>query len=209
MEEWCSNSLPLSSQAGYDDRREVVMTIVYFESRAALRKWFATNHGKQRELWIGFYKKHTGKPTVTYPEAVDEALCIGWIDGVRKRVDDERYTNRFTPRKPGSYWSAVNTKRATELKTLGRMKRPGLAAFDARDRAKTRRYSFERETASFSPDHERLFKMNTQAWEFFQRQPPSYRRTLTWWVVSAAKDETRMKRLRKLIEASAAARRVL
>jgi uncharacterized protein YdeI (YjbR/CyaY-like superfamily) len=187
----------------------MAMTIVYFESRAALRKWFASNHAKQRELWIGFYKKHTGKPTVTYPEAVDEALCVGWIDGVRKRVDDKRYTNRFTPRQPGSYWSAINTTRAAELRAQGLMKRPGLAAFEARDREKTQRYSFERETASLSPAHQRLFKANEDAWAFFERQPPSYRRTLTWWVVSAAKEETRLKRLQKLIEMSAAARRVL
>lgn len=185
------------------------VTAVYFESPAKLRAWFASNHAKSRELWIGFLKKSTGKPSVTYPEALDEALCVGWIDGVRKRVDDERYRVRFTPRKRGSYWSAVNTKRATELTKLGRMKRPGLAAFEARDREKTKRYSFERETASFSPEHERRFRANKQAWEFFQHQSPSYRRTLAWYVVSAAKDDTRLKRLQRLIDASAAARRLL
>jgi uncharacterized protein YdeI (YjbR/CyaY-like superfamily) len=185
------------------------VTVVYFESPAKLRRWFASNHAKSRELWIGFLKKNTGEPSVTYPEALDEALCVGWIDGVRKRVDDERYMVRFTLRKPGSYWSTVNTKRATELGKLGRMKRPGLAAFEARDREKTKRYSFERETASFSPEHGRRFKANRNAWEFFERQPPSYRKTLTWWVVSAAKDETRLKRLLKLIEVSAAGRRVM
>jgi len=205
----CNNFFALSSEAITMHSVKGVMTVVYFESRAALRKWFASNHGKQRELWIGFLKKRTGKPSVTYPEAVDEALCVGWIDGVRKRVDDERYTNRFSPRKPGSYWSAVNTKRATELQKQGLMKAPGLAAFEARDREKTKRYSFEREAAALSPEQERLFKANRKAWEFFQAQPPSYRRTLTWWIVSAAKDETRLTRLQKLIEVSAAARRVM
>jgi uncharacterized protein YdeI (YjbR/CyaY-like superfamily) len=201
----CSNPLRAVHRSDYDG----AVTVVYFESPATLRRWFASNHAKSRELWIGFLKKSTGKPSVTYPQALDEALCVGWIDGVRKRVDDERYTVRFTPRKPGSYWSAVNTKRATELTKLGWMKRPGLAAFEARDREKTKRYSFERETASFSPEHERLFKANTQAWEFFQRQPPSYRRTLAWYVVSAAKDDTRLNRLQKLIDASASAHRLL
>lgn len=192
-------------RSDYDE----AVTAVYFDSPVKLRRWFASNHTTSRELWIGFLKKGTGKPSVTYPEALDEALCVGWIDGVRKRVNGERYMVRFTPRKPGSYWSAVNTRRATKLGKLGRMKRPGLAAFEARDREKTQRYSFERETASFSPEHGRLFRANRKAWEFFARQPPSYRRTLTWWVVSAAKDETRLKRLEKLIEASASARRVM
>ncbi len=182
---------------------------LYFPSAAKLRGWFAKNHAKVNQLWIGFYKKATGHPSVTYHEALDEALSVGWIDGVRKRVDTDRYVIRFTPRKPGSYWSAVNTKRALALKSRGLMKAPGLEAFEARDAEKTQKYSFERAAASLPPALERGFKRNRKAWDFFQAQPPSYRRTLTWFVVSAAKDETRQKRLAKLMEASAAGRRLL
>jgi uncharacterized protein YdeI (YjbR/CyaY-like superfamily) len=185
------------------------VTVRYFRSAAALRRWFAANHARSRELWIGFYKKGSGRPSVTYPEALDEALCVGWIDGVRKRMDDERYVQRFTPRTPRSYWSAVNTKRATALIEKGRMTPRGLAAFNARDPGQTARYSFEREKAAFPPALVRAFKANRKAWAFFEAQPPSYRRTLTWFVVSARQDETRQKRLAKLVEASAAGRRLL
>ncbi len=161
------------------------------------------------ELWIGFYKKSTGHPSVTYHEALDEALCVGWIDGVRKSVDEDRYVIRFTPRTPRSYWSAVNTTRALELKARGLMKPAGLEAFEARDVEKTQKYSFERAAASLPPALERAFRGNRKAWDFFQAQPPSYRRTLTWFVVGAAKDETRRKRLAKLMAASAAGRRLL
>lgn len=185
------------------------MTVRYFRSAAALRRWLAANHARARELWIGFYKKNSGRPSVTYPEALDEALCFGWIDGVRKRLDGERYVQRFTPRKPRSYWSAVNTTRATALIEKGRMTKAGLAAFDARDPQRTARYSFEREAAAFPPALVRTFKANPKAWTFFEAQPPSYRRTLTWYVVSAKRDETKQARLAKLIEASAAGRRLL
>ncbi len=182
---------------------------LYFPSAAKLRGWLAKNHAKVNELWIGFYKRGTGHPSVTYHEALDEALCVGWIDGVRKSVDADRYVIRFTPRKPRSYWSAVNTRRALALKARGLMKPAGLEAFEARDVEKTRKYSFERAAASLPPALERAFKANRKAWGFFQAQPPSYRRTLTWFVVSAAKDETRLKRLAKLMEASAAGRRLM
>jgi uncharacterized protein YdeI (YjbR/CyaY-like superfamily) len=185
------------------------MTPTYFRSRADLRRWFATHHATTPELWAGFCKKGSGIPSVTYPEALDEALSVGWIDGVRKRVDDNRYVIRFTPRKPGSYWSAVNTKRANALKAEGRMTRAGLAVFEARDPERTKKYSFEREAAALPPELERAFRKNKTAWEFFQAQPPSYRRTLTWFVVSAKKEETRRARLDKLMQASAARKRLM
>lgn len=185
------------------------MTARYFATPAKLRQWFDEHHAATRELVIGFYKKGTGKPSVTYPEALDEALGVGWIDGVRKRVDDERYTVRFTPRTPGSYWSAVNTKRAKALIKEGRMKAAGTAAFKARDRDETKRYSFERDTAVLQPGHERLFKADKAAWEFFQAQPPSYRRVASWFVMSAVKEETRLKRLNILIKTCAEGRRLM
>jgi uncharacterized protein YdeI (YjbR/CyaY-like superfamily) len=182
---------------------------VYFSTRASLRNWFARKHATARELWVGFHKKKSGTPSVTYPEALDEALCVGWIDGVRKRVDEDRYVIRFTPRKPGSYWSAVNTRRATALQQAGLMTAAGLAAFEARDPERTKKYSFERAAATFPPELERTFRGNRKAWEYFRQQPPSYRRTLTWWVVSAVREETRRSRLARLIRASAAGKRVL
>ena len=180
---------------------------VFFETPAKLRKWFEAHHENTSEVWIGFLKKSTGRPSVTYQEALDEALCFGWIDGVRKSIDAERYMIRFTPRKKGSYWSAVNTKRATELKKQGRMAPAGRAAFEARDAARTRKYSFERESAVFPPDLDRRFKANRRAWEFFQALPPGTRKVATHWVVSAAKEETRLRRLAQLIAASAEGRR--
>ncbi len=182
---------------------------LYFESPAKLRRWFAKHHAAARELWIGFYKKATGRSSVTYHEALDEALAVGWIDGVRKSVDEDRYVIRFTPRKPGSYWSAVNTKRATELEKRGLMTKAGLDVFEARDPAKTKKYSFERKAAALPPVLERTFKKNKPAWTFFEAQPPSYRKMITWFIVSAARDETRLARLSKVMDASAAGRRLL
>ncbi len=188
-------------------KRKTVSVTVFFESAAKLRTWLEAHHKNTSELWVGFLKKATGKPSVTYPEALDEALCFGWIDGVRKSIDAERYMIRFTPRKKDSYWSAVNTKRAAELKKRGRMAPAGLAAFEARDAERTRKYSFEREAAVFPPELERKFKGNKRAWMFFQTLPPGVRRVATHWVVSAARDETRQRRLAQLIEASADGRR--
>lgn len=181
---------------------------LYFASAAKLRAWFANSHATARELWVGFYKKDSGTPSITYPEALDEALCVGWIDGVRKRVDDDRYVIRFTPRKPGSYWSAVNTRKAEALLRQGRMTPAGRAVFAVRDATRTQKYSFEREAATWPPAFERAFRKNRPAWDFFQARSPSYRRMATWFVVSAKKDETRLKRLATLIAASARGRRL-
>jgi len=183
------------------------MKSIYFPTAADFRAWLTTNHASCTELIVGFYKKGSGTPSIAYSEALDQALCFGWIDGVRKSVDAARYTIRFTPRKPKSYWSAVNTNRAQELIKLGIMQSPGLKAFQARDQASTNRYSFERETAKFPRAYSRQFRSNPDAWAFFQSQPPYYKRAITWWVICAKQEETRFRRLQTLIDVSSHKRR--
>jgi uncharacterized protein YdeI (YjbR/CyaY-like superfamily) len=181
----------------------------FFAAPTGFRAWLATHHDRSRELWVGFYKKSSGEPSITWPEAVDEALCFGWIDGVRKRIDDVSYAIRFTPRKPRSSWSAVNVDRVAELTRLGRMHPAGLAAFARRAADRTGIYSYEqRKAAVLDPAAEAAFRANTKAWEFFQAQAPWYRRTAIWWVVSAKKEETRRTRLAQLIDDSAHARTI-
>lgn len=153
------------------------------------------------------YKVGSGKKAVTYKEALDEALCFGWIDGVRKRLDDESYVQRFTPRRPKSYWSTVNTRRAEELRREGRMHPAGLATFERRNREDTQRYSSERATATLDPSHEKMFRANRKAWSYFEAEAPWYRRVAVHWVTSAKKEETRQRRLARLIADSAAGRR--
>jgi uncharacterized protein YdeI (YjbR/CyaY-like superfamily) len=181
-----------------------VAELVFFKTQAHWRKWLTSHHGKIKELWVGFYKKGTGRPSITYQEALDEALCFGWIDGVRKSVDSDSYTIRFTPRNSKSIWSAVNIKRVRELEKLRLMQPPGLAAFQARADEKSAVYSYEqRRNPKLDAAHEKKLKANIKAWVFFQAQPPSYRRIATWWIVSAKREETRLKRLETLIEDSA------
>jgi uncharacterized protein YdeI (YjbR/CyaY-like superfamily) len=161
------------------------------------------------ELWVGFHKKHTGAPSITWPESVDEALCFGWIDGIRKTLDDGRYVIRFTPRKPNSTWSAVNIARAKELVRLGRMSPAGLRAFEKRTPEKSAIYSYEqRRTAALNAADRKTFRANPEAWTFFRAQPAGYQRLLTYWIISAKRDETRAKRLARLIADSAAGRRI-
>jgi uncharacterized protein YdeI (YjbR/CyaY-like superfamily) len=181
---------------------ELAMKLAFFPSASDFREWLTLNHDNAQELWVGFYKKHSGKAGISYQEAVDEALCFGWIDGLKKALDDVSYTHRFTPRKPKSFWSAVNIKRVAGLKRLGRIMPPGLTAFAGRDEQKAMQYSYERTTCQLGGAHEKQFRRNAKAWQFFQAQPPGYRRTATWWVISAKREETRGKRLAKLIEAS-------
>lgn len=178
------------------------MDVTFFESSTELRKWLGKNHDKSKELWIGFYKKSSGRAGITYPEAVDQALCFGWIDGIRKRVDETSYMNRFTPRRPRSNWSAVNIKRFGELTKLGLVHSSGLSAFKARDQARSGQYSYEQRPANLAARYAARFRENEQAWEFFSAQSPSYRRTATWWVMSAKKEETRLRRLDVLIDDS-------
>lgn len=185
------------------------MKPTYFATPAEFRRWVEQNHEKAKELLVGFYKKASGKPSITWPESVDEALCFGWIDGVRKGIDDIRYTIRFSPRKPGSIWSAINIGRVKELERLGRMQPAGLRAFRERDEEKSRIYSYEqRNTAKLDDEQERLFRANKAAWQFFQSRPPGYRKTAAYWVVSAKKEETRMRRLERLIADSEHQRKI-
>jgi uncharacterized protein YdeI (YjbR/CyaY-like superfamily) len=181
----------------------------FFSSLSAWRAWLAEHHDEAGELWVGFYKRESGKPSITWPEAVDGALCFGWIDGIRKSIDDVRYKIRFTPRNARSIWSAINVKRATELSAQGLMHAAGLAAFHQRDGNRSEIYSYEQRKAARLPAaYERTFRRNAAAWKFFQTQPPGYRRICSWWVISAKKEETRAKRLAALIDHSGHQRRL-
>jgi uncharacterized protein YdeI (YjbR/CyaY-like superfamily) len=180
------------------------MKPVFFPSPKAFRAWLHRHHASKPELLVGFYKKGSGRPSITWPQAVDAALCYGWIDGVRRAVDAKSYTVRFTPRKPRSTWSAVNIKRANELKKLGLMHSAGIKAFEKRADDNSAIYSYEqRKSAELSAEHEKQFRAHKIAWDFFQSQPPSYRRIAAYWVISAKKEETRSKRLDTLIADSA------
>jgi uncharacterized protein YdeI (YjbR/CyaY-like superfamily) len=180
------------------------MDAMFFETPAAFHAWLAQRHDSEQELWVGFYKKGSGRPSITWPEAVDEALCFGWIDGLRKTIDEASYRIRFTPRKPTSTWSAVNIRRVAELSAQGRMQPAGLAAFAQRADAKSAIYSYEqRHTAELGEEFEQAFRANAQAWAFFQSQPAWYRRMVAWWVISAKKEETKRRRLATLIDDSA------
>ena len=181
---------------------------MYFNSPAAFGKWLEAHHANASELWVGFWKAGTGQPTLTWSQSVDEALCFGWIDGVRRSVDDRRYAIRFTPRTPGSIWSEINLRKVETLLAAGRMRPAGIAAHAQRDEAKTSRYSYERANAAFDQEQVRQFQTHAAAWAWFQSQPPGYRRLIAHWVTSAKRPETRARRLVELIEASGAKRRV-
>lgn len=175
----------------------------FFATPAAWRAWLDAHHGTARELWVGFFKKGSGRPSITWPEAVDEALCVGWIDGVRKGIDEASYAIRFTPRKTGSTWSAVNIARVADLAAQGRMRPAGLAAFAARRPEKSATYAYEQGAVALDPAADDAFRATPAAWAFFETQPPSYRKAAVWWVASAKKEETRRKRLATLIDDSA------
>ena len=174
----------------------------FFRVAADFRKWLETNHATATELWVGFYKTDSGKPSITWPESVDEALCFGWIDGIRMRIDEISYQIRFTPRRRGSIWSAININRAKELAKAKRMRPAGLKAFAARIENKSGVYSYEQRPVELPDAYAKMVKRNKAAWEFFQAQPPSYRKMISWYIVSAKKEETRLVRLKKLIAAS-------
>ena len=180
----------------------------FFATPDAFRAWLEGHHETARELWVGFHKKGSGRPSITWPEAVDEALCVGWIDGVRKGIDEASYVIRFTPRKPRSTWSAVNIARVAELTALGRMRPAGLAAFEARSPEKSATYAYEQEAVALDAAAEAELRAHPEAWSFFQAQPPSYRKAAAWWVAGARKEETRRKRLAALIDDSARSRTV-
>jgi uncharacterized protein YdeI (YjbR/CyaY-like superfamily) len=181
----------------------------FFATAAAFRKWLERHHGSERELFVGFYKRGTGRPSLTWPESVDEALCFGWIDGVRRRIDEESYEIRFTPRKAESTWSRVNVERMAELERAGRVAPAGRAAFARRSEKRSGTYSYEqRHRAKLDAASERRFRAARAAWKWFEAQAPGYRRTAIFWVVSAKREETRRRRLEQLIECSAAGRAI-
>lgn len=182
--------------------------LTFFETVAEFRNWLDKNHAALAELWLAFYKRDSGRPSITWPEAVDEALCYGWIDGVRKSIDDLSYTIRFTPRKPGSIWSLVNIRRVNELMKLGRMMPPGIAAFETRDEERARKYSYENRPRSLAAGYEKKFRANKKAWQFYETQPPGYRRTASFWVTSAKQEDTRLRRLDQLIACSSKGERL-
>jgi uncharacterized protein YdeI (YjbR/CyaY-like superfamily) len=177
------------------------MEVTFFRTPADLRKWFDRHHASAKELWVGFYKKGAGKPSITWPESVDEALCVGWIDGIRKTVDDTSYKIRFSPRKPRSTWSSINIKRVRVLSKEGRMKPAGLKAFRARQENRSGIYSYEQRRDRLEEPYASLLKKDKAAWAAFEAERPYYRKMIGWWIVSAKKEETRLKRLDTLIKA--------
>ena len=184
------------------------MKPIFFARQSLFRKWMEKNHDNTSEQWVGFYKKDSGKDSITWPQAVDEALCFGWIDGIRRSIDSISYMIRFTPRKSTSIWSAVNIKRAKELTELGFMHPAGLQAFNTRDEKKANQYSFEQKSVKLDVNYEKKFRENKKAWEYFQSMAPSYRKTAAWWVMSAKQEETRLRRLNILIRDSGLSQKI-
>ena len=183
---------------------------VFFESAAAFRQWLEQNGLREQELVVGFYKVGSGRPSLSWSESVDEALCFGWIDGVRKRIDDHSYQIRFTPRRPGSVWSTVNIAKAEALTALGRMRPAGAEAFARRTARKSSVYSYEQAGAfELSPQELQAFKRNKAAWRYFEGVAPSYRKVMVFWVSSAKKQATRARRLAQFIQACAEGRKLL
>lgn len=181
----------------------------YFASAADFREWLTAHHDRASELLVGFRKLGSGLPSMSWPESVDEALCFGWIDGVRRRIDEQSYSVRFTPRRAGSIWSAVNLAKVESLIAAGRMQPAGLKVWQAREPARERVYSFEQaETAELDPAERAQFEAAASAWRYFESAPPGYRRTVLHWIVTARKPETRARRLAELIGACAEQRRL-
>ena len=183
------------------------MKPLFFESPSKLRAWLEKHHAQKNELWVGFHKKHSGKASITWPEAVDALLCFGWIDGIRKSIDEVSYTIRVTPRKSKSKWSLINVRRVPELRKLSLMHANGLKAFEARTAEGTYAYE-QRNVAKLGARFEKLFRANKPAWKFFRSQAPSYQRTATWRIISAKKEETKRRRLERLIQDSARGRSI-
>jgi uncharacterized protein YdeI (YjbR/CyaY-like superfamily) len=183
------------------------MEPIFFRNTVEFRKWLEENHDKEKEVLVGFYKVGTGKLSMNWPDSVDEALCFGWIDGIRKSLDEESYCIRFTPRNPKSKWSTVNIKKVQEMIRQGKMTPAGLAAYEKRETNPTV-YSYENKPERFSPDLEERFRENASSWDFFSRQAPSYKKTVMLWVMSAKQEATRFSRLEKLITASEKSQRM-
>jgi len=188
--------------------RMMTTDATFFETPADFRHWLEAHHQEATELWVGFYKTGSGKPSITWPQSVDQALCFGWIDGIRKSIDEVSYQIRFTPRKPGSIWSAVNLKKVEELSQRGLIQQAGLEVYGKRNEKNSNQYSFEQESVALSDTYETLFRRQEQAWAFFQSQAPSYQKAAIWWVMNARQENTQQKRLTTLITDSEAGRRV-
>lgn len=180
------------------------MKVKFFKTQSAFRKWLASNHDSKDELIVGYYKKATGKPSMTWDESVDEGLCFGWIDGIRRRIDDEAYSIRFTPRRPNSHWSAKNIKRIKELIALDLVQPAGLAAFDKRKESNSRKASYEqKKPIKLAKEYTSQIKANPAAWTDWQKRPPSYNKQTSWWIMSAKQEATRQRRLGILIDSCA------
>jgi uncharacterized protein YdeI (YjbR/CyaY-like superfamily) len=198
-------AMPTSKKFARNDESEVT----FFRSTADFRNWLEKNYAKAKQLWVGFHRKDSGRPSITWPESVDEALCFGWIDGLRKRIDAQSYKIRFTPRRAISYWSTINIGRVEELTRAGRMRPAGIKAFAQRTPERSGNYSYEnRKSTKLDRRAEKQIRASPAAWKFFQAQTPSYRQVITWWVMSAKKDETRARRVAKLIGHSAGGKRL-
>jgi len=176
------------------------MTATFFATQAAFRAWLKKNHKKETELLVGFYKIGSGKPSITWPQSVDEAICFGWIDGVRRSIDKDSYSIRFTPRRSTSIWSAINIKKVVELSKLGLMAPAGIKAFELRSADRSGIYSHEKDPADLRPDYKKQFKLNTLAWDYFKAQAPSYKKVMIHWIMSAKQEKTRQTRLEKAIQ---------
>jgi len=183
------------------------MEAIFFEDGEAFRNWLEEHHDKEKEILVGFYKVKTGKKSINWSDAVDQALCFGWIDGVMRSIDDEKYVRRFTPRKPDSNWSAINIAKVAALAEKGLMKPAGIEAFQKRKPEKSATYSFEREL-EFDPTLEKIFRSNKKAWDFFSAQPPGYRKKCVHYIMSAKQEKTRLSRLEKLIDVSGMSERL-
>lgn len=184
------------------------MIVKFFEDQLKFREWLEENHEKEKELIVGFHKVDSGKPSMKWSESVDQALCFGWIDGLRKSIDEQSYCIRFTPRRSNSIWSAININKVEVLTKAGLMKPEGLKAFALCKEAKSKLYSYEKESIELSADFTNQFKQNVVAWDYFMNQAPSYRRVVTHWIMSAKQQKTRQARLEKTINASNESKRV-
>ena len=182
---------------------------MFFATPAAFRAWLEKHHKTADELWVGYYRKGCGKPSITWQESVDEALCFGWIDGIRKKVSGDAYTNRFTPRRAGSNWSAINIAKVESLKKQKRMRAAGLAAYAKRTVQKSRVYTYEQVSKTLAPDLEKRFRANRPAWTFFEASPPYYRKLMTGWLNGAKQEATRRRRLEKLMAACVSGKRIM
>jgi len=182
--------------------------VIFFETPGQLRAWLEANHDAETELWVGYHRKRTGHPSITWQDLVDQELCFGWIDSVRYSLGDDRSAQRVTPRRKGSVWSAINIKRFQELDAMGLLHPNGRAAFERRDEARSRIYSYENRSRGFDEPTEAAFRKHAAAWKFFEAQPPSYRKTAAFWVMGAKREETRKRRLESLIASSRAEERL-